>query len=104
MDIIVKRTGGYAGTEEVDRVNTAQLDPERRKQVEEWARQALKGAESGPAAEPVGADLMRYEITIQDGATKRSMTWVDDGSRTSPMGRLVGGLADLRTQPSRQPK
>jgi hypothetical protein len=101
MEIVVKRTGGYAGTEEVQRVDTSRLESARQKEVEEWARRAMQNA---PTAEPVGADLMRYEITVQDGPTKRSITWVDDGTRSGTIGRLIEGLADLKTQPSQQPR
>lgn len=85
MQIVVRRTGGYAGTESVSTVDTSRLDTARRKRIEQLIRDA---ATVGSAEAPIGADLMRYEITVQENGTTRSLTWTDDGT-PGPMKRLI---------------
>jgi hypothetical protein len=78
MQIVVRRTGGYGGVESVSTVDTSRLDPARRKRIEQLIRDAADTL--GRAEEPIGADLMRYEITVQENGATRSMTWTDDGT------------------------
>jgi hypothetical protein len=92
MQIIVRRTGGYGGTQAESRVDTARLDAARRARIEQLLREAdasLRDAE--PA---VGADLMRYEITIQENGTTRSLAWTDDGT-FGPVKQLVEEVQQL---------
>jgi hypothetical protein len=47
-------------------------------------RQATGGEEA------IGADLMRYTVTIQEGERKtRSLTWTDDAIKSGPVKRLI---------------
>jgi hypothetical protein len=92
MRIDVTRTGGYGGNESVSTVDTDRLDPARRKRIEQLIRDAA--ATFGRAEEPIGADLMRYEITVQEGGAKRSMTWTDDGT-FGPIKQLIEEVQEL---------
>lgn len=88
MRIQVKRTGGYAGIERLADVDTSQLDPARARQVERMVSEAAAAVARG--GEVVGADLMRYEITIQENGASRELSWIDDGSpEPGPVKRLI---------------
>jgi hypothetical protein len=91
MQIVVRRTGGYAGGGQVSSVDTARLDAERRNRIEQLVRDASASVER---EEPVGADLMRYEITVQENGTTRSLAWTDDG-RPGPVRELINELGQL---------
>ena len=88
MRITVTRTGGYAGTERVADVDTAHLDPARARAIEQMARDAA--GDAGRTEEVIGADLMRYEIIIQDNGSSRRLSWTDDGNpQGGPVKRLI---------------
>jgi hypothetical protein len=86
MHIEVKRKGGYSGIENVASVDTARLDAARRTRVEQLVREAVATLRN--ATEPIGADLMRYEITVQENGTTRSLAWTDDGT-VGPVKELI---------------
>ena len=87
MRITVTRSG-FAGAEQVADIDTARLDPARARTIEQMAQAAE--AEAGRAEEVIGADLMRYEITIQDDGGSHRLSWTDDGSlRKGPISRLI---------------
>ena len=94
MRIVVKRSGGYAGAESVAEVDTSRLDAAGAKRIEQLvdAASAAKAAE-----EPIGADLTRYKITIQEGGGRtRSLTWTDDGNPSGgPIKRLIDELGQF---------
>jgi emfourin len=84
----VNRTGGYGGVHGTATVDTSHLESVRAQEIEQLAEQAL--ASAGRSAEPIGADLMRYEITIEQENQRRSFTFVDDGTAgQSPIRRLI---------------
>ena len=69
-------------------MDTSRLDPGRAREIEQLAQQALGSVDR--RAEPVGADLMRYEITIEQENRSRSLTFVDDGgAEQGPIKRLI---------------
>jgi len=92
MQIVVRRTGGYGGTEKVSTVDTSALDPAKRKRIEQLIGDAA--GTPGRTDEPIGADLMRYEITVHQSGATRSMTWTDDGS-PGPMKQLIEEVQEL---------
>lgn len=66
----MKRSGGYAGVEsEPVHVDADRLDPA--------LRERLPSLLAAPAPEVVGADLPRYELSVDDGPP---IVWHDDGS------------------------
>jgi len=91
MQIVVRRTGGYGGIESVSTVDTSGLDPARRKRIEQLVGDA---AAAPHAEEPVGSDLMRYEITVQESGATRSITWTDDGT-PGPIKQLIEEVQEL---------
>jgi len=92
--IVIKRSGGYGGAVHTATVDTSRLDSGRARQIEQLADQASAGATQ--RTEPVGADLLRYDITIQDRGGTRSLSFIDDGSPDAgPMKRLVEEIGEL---------
>jgi Emfourin len=92
MQIIVRRTGGYTGGESVSSVETGRLDAARRNRIEQLVRDAAASLAGGPEA--IGSDLMRYEITVRENGTTRSLAWTDDGSM-GPVRELIEEVREL---------
>jgi hypothetical protein len=90
MKISVEQSGGYAGqTVRLAEIDTEQLDPGAAQEVEQMARDMT----ARPASEPLGADLLRYTITVNDGGSTRTLRFSDDGSpEVSPLLELVNTL------------
>ena len=99
MRIIVRRSGGFAGTAEtLHDVDTDNLDAASTAEVENLVR-ALDAATQGDGAQaqPVGADFIKYEVTLSDGQGQRTVSIVDDNSpRLDPVHRLLNYLSTLR--------
>lgn len=90
MHISASGGGGFAG-------QTAQLDVDTAKapngkSIEALVRDMGFFARQPPAA--IGADLMHWTITVTDGPTKHSVTFVDDGSAAAAPWQAL--LAQLR--------
>ena len=94
MKVTVKRSGGYAGISDSFNVDTEKIDGAARQQIEQMVQSI--GFFSFPAdAAGVGADLMRYEITVDDGHRQHTLAFSDDGSpQTEPLKRLVEKLSE----------
>ena len=91
MRIRIRQLGGFAGDAlELARVDTATVPVEVAAALHEAVDEARFFAL--PAAVPsdaVGADLLVYEITVEDGDRQHSVSFVEDGSdATSPLRRL----------------
>ena len=97
MNISIKRSGGFAGvTEDLGTINTAQLDATRAQQVEQMVQDI--GFFNLPAmlSSGIGADLMRYEVTVIDGNKQHTVAFEDDdGPETAPLRRLVESLTRM---------
>lgn len=98
MKMTITRSGGFAGvSEELGSVDTATLGPAGARRLEE----ALASArfDSLPAVVPedaMGADLLRYDITVERDGTRRRVTFVDDGSPgMEPLHALVRQVTEL---------
>jgi hypothetical protein len=90
MQITVRRTGGYAGGTEVANIDTSNLEAGRAREIERLVDEAAAAA---PQAEAVGADLIRYEITIKDDGKTQVLTFVDIGTTDGgPLKRLIEKL------------
>lgn len=70
MKISLRRTGGFAGL--IDDLGAADAPP-----GSDLAQlvQKLKG---GRPAEHIGADLFRYEVTVEDGAPREVLLFQDN--------------------------
>jgi hypothetical protein len=76
--LTLKRSGGYAGIEqEPVQVDSDRLPPDARERLHTLVKDA------GEAPEAIGADLPRYELTIDDGDDTRTVAWHDDGSEAA---------------------
>jgi hypothetical protein len=72
--LTLKQSGGYAGiVQEPVRVDSDRLEPDARERLHALVNDA------GEAPETIGADLPRYELTIEDGEDTRTVVWHDDG-------------------------
>jgi hypothetical protein len=89
MQISVKRSGGYAGIEDAWSVDTANLEPGPRKEIEESVSDADFFGQPADLSDDVGFDTFRYEITVQDGERTHTVTFSDPGDLASPMGAVV---------------
>jgi emfourin len=74
VKLTLKQSGGFAGIEQ----EPVRVDADR---LPEDARERLHSLVSGAAKPPevVGADLPRYELTIEDGDARHTVAWHDDG-------------------------
>lgn len=97
MRISVKRTGGFAGlSEEVASVDTERLNAASAQRVERMVRDARFF--DLPAHIPgttIGADLLRYEMTITEGNRQRTVTFDEDGPESAPLRSLMAALTQL---------
>ena len=77
MKISAKGGGGFAGTTE-----QYELDTERLPQggAIEALLQNLDFFHAAEPAAPLGADIPRWEITVDDGRQCRTIAFADDGS------------------------
>jgi hypothetical protein len=95
MKVSVKKSGGYAGVSENFSVDTSQIDGQAAQQIENMIQSI--GFFSFPAdAAGVGSDLMRYEITVDDGQRQHTIAFSDDGSpQTDSLRWLVEKLSQI---------
>jgi len=82
MKIQIQQRGGFAGiTHTLLDVDSASIDPAQATEFEKLARHVetlVAGrAKSEPAA---GADFLTYDITLQEGERRTTLTVVDDDS------------------------
>ncbi len=67
--LTLRQSGGFAGIEhEPVHVDVDRLDP------------AVRSLLATTPPEVVGADLPRYELTVEDGDSRHTVAWHDDGS------------------------
>jgi len=95
MKVIIQRSGGYAGVvETLCDVDTANLDAASAAAAEQLTLRAEAVAKTAAAAQPIGADLLRYEVTLEDENGRRKWAVVDDNStRVEPIRRLLDHLS-----------
>lgn len=97
MEIRISRTGGFAGIEEeLARVDTAELDPERAAalvgRLDEVDFYALP---SELPTQDVGADQFTYSITVSGHQGQHTVSFPDDGTGTAAAGGPVGEIVNL---------
>ena len=89
MKISVKASGGFAGLNQtsVGELDTKQLAAERANQIEQCIDALMK--QEGA----VGADMMRYDIDVEENGGKRHHIAVfDEGDSGSPIQQLLSLL------------
>jgi hypothetical protein len=91
LRISIKRTGGFAGlSETIAEKDTAAIPSAVAERLAGLV--AASDFFALPAALPgkAGADMHRYEITVEDGARRHTVAFVDDESPAiGPLKRLV---------------
>ena len=99
MTITMRQSGGFAGaTIELAAVDVDRLDPPRaavlKSAVEAAGFFRLPASLTSTA---IGADVLTYEITIDDGGRRHTVKFVDDESAaTAPLRRLRDVLLQSR--------
>jgi len=96
MRITIKQRGGFVGDEvTLVAVDTSRLDPQTCARIEGEVRNS--GLLAGQRDRPVGSDLLEYQIEVEDGGTRETATWVDDGGASAePVRHLIARLSDVR--------
>ncbi|MES2902352.1 MAG: hypothetical protein V4723_21670 [Pseudomonadota bacterium] len=89
MKVSAKGSGGWCGASQCYDIDTTNL--ENGKAIERLVAQLDFGA---PHPETIGADLLRWQVTVDDGGVCRSTEFVDDGSGASAPWHLL--LAQIR--------
>ena len=80
MKIVVEQSGGYAGVRtRVADVDTADLDPNTARRIEDAVKSSGILKEALDPSPPLGADLLTYEITITDQGKTQTVKFTDDG-------------------------
>jgi hypothetical protein len=98
MRVIVRRSGGFAGTAEtLHDIDTDNLDAASATEVENLVQTLDAAARTdGAQAQPVGADFIKYEVTLSDGQGQRTLSIIDDNSpRLDPVYSLLNYLSTL---------
>lgn len=82
MKIQIQQRGGFAGvTQTLVDADSASIDPAQAMEFERLARQVESLAASHVKSETAaGADFLTYDITLQEGKRRKTLTVVDDDS------------------------
>ena len=98
MKIAVKQSGGFAGeVKDLLQLDTAQTEPSVSQQVERIIRDVKFFDLPAVVQGDVGADFLRYEITVTDSGRQHTVIFQDDGgAKTAAMKKLLESLLELR--------
>ena len=96
MEIWITRSGGFAGIEEeLARVDTAELDPQRAAALGSRIDEAeFYTLPNELPTQTVGADQFTYSITVSGDRGSHTVSYRDDGTGTAGAGP-VGEIVDL---------
>jgi hypothetical protein len=85
MKVSIKRGGGFAGiSEEIASLDTATLNQAAASEVENLVRSAnFFDLPSSPPGQRVGADFLKYEVTVTDAGRQHTLIFNDDGAPTT---------------------
>ena len=94
MRITVTRSGGYAGlSEPIADVDSAALPESKRTRLASEIAACKFFTLPETVGGSVGADMFRYEITIEDGGRRHTVAFTDDNTpATAGLKRLVESL------------
>jgi hypothetical protein len=100
MKISLKQSGGFAGIEiPLASVDTTRLAPEQASQLETQLNNTafFNLPANVVGSEPaIGADMLQYEITVDEGNQKHTVRFRDDNSpNTAPLRKLVTSLKQI---------
>lgn len=81
MQITINGKGGFTGATEVFKLDTADCKPADAHELTELLEDVhFFDATAQTAPEAIGADLMQWEITVNDDGHQHSVRFTDDGS------------------------
>jgi len=88
MKISIRRSGGFAGiSEEITSLDTGKLNQAAAQGVENLVRELdLFNLPTNPPGQKVGADFLKYEITVSDRGKQHTIIFNDDDA--PPTARL----------------
>ena len=90
MKIQIQQRGGFAGiTYTLVDVDSDDVDPAQAEELERLAHQVETVAAHSAKKENAGADFLTYDITLQEGDRRRTVTVVDDDSPSMVQVRSV---------------
>jgi hypothetical protein len=91
MTISINQSGGFAGiSQPVATIDTNQLDRTTARQLEQLIQETDFFRLPEKVTQQVGADMLVYEITVEDANRRHTVTFDDDGSpQTSQLRQLV---------------
>ena len=87
MRVSIKRTGGFAGL--IDDLGSAEAPPSSA------LVSAVERLRSAGVGEHIGADLFRYEVTVEEGGRSETRTFQDGDPPESPVLRELIGLVQV---------
>lgn len=97
MQITINGKGGYAGLSEVFELDTAHCNSVDAHELEVMLQDVdFFDVTAEPASGTVGADMMQWEIIINDDGHQHSVRFTDDGSpRLQPWKAIVEKVRTL---------
>jgi len=98
MKVTIKQSGGFAGeVKDLLQLDTARMEPSVSQQVEQLIREVKFFELRGVIQGDVGADFLRYEITVTDNGRQHTVIFSDDGGpKTAAMKKFLESLLKLR--------
>jgi hypothetical protein len=100
LKIILERSGGILGSVSSQTIETKNLTKSRATKVEELLSNSnffkLSSVRSIPASQKGAADYYTYNITVEDGGQKHSVTCTDL-AMTKELRELISSLSKVRT-------
>ena len=98
MKIAIKQSGGFAGeVKELLQLDTTQSEPSVSQQVERIIRDVKFFDLPAVIQGDVGADFLRYDITVTDSGRQHTVSFQDDGGpKTAAMKKFLESLLQLR--------
>ena len=98
MKVAIKQSGGYAGeVKDLLQLDTAQMEPSVSQQVERIIGDGKFFDLPAVVQGDVGADFLRYEITVTDSGQQHTVIFHDDGGpKTAAVKKLLESLLKLR--------
>lgn len=82
MKILLRQTGGFAGVAiDLATIDTASMPPDAARAWQE-AIEDIKffSLRAAVASEAIGADMLVYQITVEDSGRRHTVSFVDDDS------------------------
>jgi hypothetical protein len=96
VHVTITQHGGFAGNQPITLVDvdTATLSARDRQDIERDI--STSDALQPQRNPPIGTDFIEYEVVVDDGGSRQSAKWVDDGAGSAePVKTLAARLQQL---------